>query len=235
MALGMGNYGRKGLFGKLVSPAPHEAQPMEQSMAAPMEQPQQQPKKPGFLGEGGAGRAIAGVLGDTLLQYNGMAPMYAPTMLQQQESEAKARQAQLQRAQDLADFETKEQIKSRYEGPPSIIQNADAIGAELGPEARQDYLRNYGRAPQQPNVVNIPGLGSFYGTPEEVTAAIAAARGGGRPAGASIAPGAVEDGFRFKGGDPKDQRNWEPVAGGPTQPASGNFPRVGPDFLNGLS
>lgn len=37
-------------------------------------------------------------------------------------------------------------------------------------------------------------------------------------------PGHVEDGYRFKGGNPADPNAWEPVsAGGPTQPASGGF------------
>lgn len=36
-------------------------------------------------------------------------------------------------------------------------------------------------------------------------------------------PGTVEGGYRFKGGDPSRQENWEPVAGGPTPQASGNF------------
>lgn len=36
--------------------------------------------------------------------------------------------------------------------------------------------------------------------------------------------GAVEDGYRFKGGNPSDPNAWEPVSqGGPTQPASGGF------------
>jgi hypothetical protein len=35
--------------------------------------------------------------------------------------------------------------------------------------------------------------------------------GGGGGSGAAPKPGAVEDGYRFKGGDPADQKNWEPV------------------------
>lgn len=35
-------------------------------------------KKPAFFGEGGAGRNIAGHIGDALLQYSGMRPIYGP-------------------------------------------------------------------------------------------------------------------------------------------------------------
>ncbi len=49
-------------------------------------------------------------------------------------------------------------------------------------------------------------------------------QGGAAPTGGGPQPGTIEDGHRFKGGDPADENNWEPAAGGPTQPASGGFP-----------
>lgn len=36
-------------------------------------------------------------------------------------------------------------------------------------------------------------------------------------------PGAIEDGYRFKGGNPADPNSWEPVQGGQTPRASGGF------------
>lgn len=48
--------------------------------------------------------------------------------------------------------------------------------------------------------------------------------GGGQPQ-AGPAPGTVEDGYRFKGGNPADPNAWEPVGqGGPTLSASAGFP-----------
>jgi hypothetical protein len=53
---------------------------------------------------------------------------------------------------------------------------------------------------------------------------------GSHPIGAQVQqggpqPGMVEDGYRFKGGDPADPNSWEPVNGGQTPQASGGFPR----------
>ncbi len=41
--------------------------------------------------------------------------------------------------------------------------------------------------------------------------------------GATVQPGQVEDGYRFKGGNPADQNAWEPVGQGGQTPASGGF------------
>lgn len=52
---------------------------------------------------------------------------------------------------------------------------------------------------------------------------------GGQQTGAPVAqgggpqPGTIEEGYRFKGGDPARPENWEPVEGGPTPQASGTF------------
>lgn len=49
--------------------------------------------------------------------------------------------------------------------------------------------------------------------------------GGQQPQQAGPQPGAVEDGYRFRGGNPADPSAWEPVGqGGPTQSASAGFP-----------
>ncbi len=59
-----------------------DAMPNPSAMPIGIEQ-MQQPKKPGFFGQGGVGRAIAGTIGDFLLQQSGMQPIYGPTVLQQ--------------------------------------------------------------------------------------------------------------------------------------------------------
>lgn len=137
----------KGLFGKMIDRQPyatpgfgdgvirHTAQERVDHQPAP------EPQKPGFLGKGGTGRAIAGTIGDYLMQRQGMDPVYAPTMMMQQQQEAAARQAQLQRAQEMADFEAKEGIKAKYETrkPTSLQQNYEWL-LENQPEAAASYL-----------------------------------------------------------------------------------------------
>lgn len=61
--------------------------------AAPM-----QPSRPSFFGDGGAGRAIVGTIGDSLLTLSGGRPVYAPAMAEQRA----ARNAQLQQAAEWA-------------------------------------------------------------------------------------------------------------------------------------
>lgn len=57
------------------------------------------PRKGGFFAQGGAGRAIAGTIGDVLLQRGGLAPIYAPTMRAQQQARLAEQDAQRERAE----------------------------------------------------------------------------------------------------------------------------------------
>jgi hypothetical protein len=53
--------------------------------------------------------------------------------------------------------------------------------------------------------------------------AVASFGGQQSPQAGGPKPGDVEDGYRFKGGDPADPNSWE-AAGGPTRAGSGGFP-----------
>ena len=75
------------------------------------------PKKTGLFGKGGVGRAIAGTIGDFLMQRSGMAPVYAPTMMQQRQEAAQAAAEQRKYSMDLAMHDAKKQIDKRYDTP----------------------------------------------------------------------------------------------------------------------
>jgi hypothetical protein len=114
--------GAKGLFGKSMMPGQMQpAYSMPQNMAAQdganlgMASPQK--RGGGFFGQGGAGRAIAGSIGDALLQQSGMAPIYAPQMQFQQAMAARQAEEQRSRAADLADYRTKLGIEAEVKGP----------------------------------------------------------------------------------------------------------------------
>ena len=112
---------------------------------APQMLPPQQQEKPKFFGEGGAGRAIAGSIGDALLHMNGMKPIYAQTVAAQRELQM--REAERQR--DNEDWFRREQWKLQNQ-PPKIndterdfewykgLSDADrAIYHQMKPEYRQ--------------------------------------------------------------------------------------------------
>lgn len=114
------SFQRQGIFGR--------RNPMDMPQAMPQETPQAMPigvgqitKKPGFFGQGGAGRAIAGTIGDFLLQQSGMDPVYLPNILQQRDAEERARMAQQQRMQGREDKQWEWQNK------PKEAPNNDTI------------------------------------------------------------------------------------------------------------
>lgn len=101
--------------------------------------------KPKFFGQGGAGRAIAGTIGDYLLQQSGMQPIYGPTVLQQRDAEERARMAQQQRMQKREDMQWEWQNKPK--DSPQLTEYERIVRASGLPEAEQlkllqDYARN---------------------------------------------------------------------------------------------
>lgn len=83
----------------------------------------------------------------------------------------------------------------------------------VDPKAADEFLHN--KTQGAPLIANN-GDGTFTIIPRNT---IAPQSSGGAPS-----VGAVEDGYRFKGGDPAKQENWEPVQGGQTAQPSGGFP-----------
>jgi hypothetical protein len=87
-------------------------------------------------------------------------------------------------------------IRSKLSGAgqsePNFVRELDALG--IDPHSRQALELYYGRNSPAGYLLKPPS-----GTPQ-----------------AGPTPGTVEDGYRFKGGDPGKQENWEPVGGGAT-------------------
>jgi hypothetical protein len=97
---------------------------------------------------------------------------------------------------------------------PSAMEKDYRFLTDLNPQFAEQYIENKVNPSQWVPVTGADGSVTLYPVPKN------AAIGGGGPQ-----PGAVEDGYRFKGGNPGDPASWEPVGGGgPTQPASGRFP-----------
>lgn len=168
---------------------------------------------------GGNGRAIAGLLGDAISRLSGGEAMYVPMMLQQRQQEQVAQQRRQEREQERADNWTDWQAREQWQLDHPAPRQPDAFdtairNAGIDPNSEQGRALYRQRADALANPLQyLPnGDGTFTVVP----------RGGtppqGQPSGPQ--PGTEVGGFRFRGGNPNDRANWEPVGG---QPA-GNGP-----------
>lgn len=168
----------------------------------------------GMFGGGSPLRGIAGAIGDFLLQRNGMAPLYAPQMFQRQRQEYEEQQYQRHRADQFDDWKAQQQWQLDHPSPVNndTVNDYNFISGKLGEEAANQWLKNMG----DPIVTTtLPGNRVYSGPRSQLGSALGAQ---------GPQPGHVEDGFRFKGGNPADPNAWEQV-GGPSLNSSGGFPR----------
>jgi len=96
----------------------------------------------GFFGEGGTGRALAGYIGDALLQMNGMNPIYQPAMNERRQMEQQMQMQAQQRQNDWQDWVA----KKKWERDNPVPVNNDTINdfnwyKSLSPEDRALYDR----------------------------------------------------------------------------------------------
>lgn len=130
------------------------------------------PTKPKFFGEGGTGRAIAGYIGDALLQQSGMQPIYQPAVRDQREAMARAEE---QRRKALEPFKLNDSIvqadgmggyKLVYQAPetqkPTALQQNYEYLKGLNPDLAEQFIRN--EAEGSP-VVASNGDGTFTVVP----------------------------------------------------------------------
>lgn len=205
------------------------SQPQASAMMQPVAMPQPLPPVPtGFNKPGGLAERL-GALGGVFLNAGGMPnnALQEFHALQQhrQDLALKAQQdaAKMYQPQDIGGSLVRlnpqtGKYEAVYTPDPKPVNNDTAndyeyIKAHLGPEAADSYLRNIAAGPPMA-VDNGDGTKTIY------------PRGafGGAPAAGGPAPGMIKNGYRFKGGNPKDQNAWEPI-GGATPSASGGFRR----------
>lgn len=188
----------------------------------PFDMPDMMKPKAGMFGagKGNIGEAISAAILGALASRNNPGAAVGLQMLHQRRNLAQQQElAAQERENNFQDFVRREAYKAANPGPVNNDTANDYrfIAEKLGPDAANEWLRNQG----DPLVtVNLPGNRVYSGPRSQLGGAL------GAPA-PQIQAGHIEDGFRFKGGNPGDPNAWEPVNGGPTLPASGGFQSAG--------
>jgi hypothetical protein len=183
--------------------------------------------KPGFFGQGGAGRGIAGAIGDYLLQMNHMQPIYAPARAEQSAFDRGEQQWQKHHQTDVADQMRLLDYK-RANPDDELSQRLNQAGI-TDPTERASYARKLlERSTTDDPIVTLTLPGDhIYSGPRS---GLATALTGAAPASPlsdnvptvtnSAGYDALPPGARFKSPDGHIR-----VKGGQTPPASGNFSR----------
>lgn len=165
------------------------------NVALPAGQP-----KPHFFGQGGGGRAIAGAIGDYLLQMNHMDPIYAKAMAEQSALERGDQQYQLHRRDANDDWLSHQQYEDAHRQPTGY-------GGQLAEAGYAPGTSDYSRRMQ----AHVNGDDAFITVP--------------LPDGRTFSGSRADYLKLFGGGNAPSGPTGPltPIAGGPTPQASGNF------------
>lgn len=158
---------------------------------------------PSFFGAGGTGRNIAGIIGDALLSASGRGPIYAPLRAQAAQSQRDARRQgyEFQRQLALAQFKNANPEPSATEKTYQFLMQRDPSGA-LARQYVQGVANPLTAIQTEDPTTGAKGL-TFVPRGGPIGAAPAA-----KPAPQI---GAVEQGYRFMGGDPSSPSSWQKV------------------------
>lgn len=138
----MGMFGsplnKKPMFGQVLGMdmMQNAVQPNAMRQPVPQMQPMMEPEKPKFFGEGGVGRAIAGTIGDFLMQNAGMTPTYAAQQQHERALQQRMQEADLTRQQEREDFIWKQQ--NERPTPTAMERNLE-VYSKWTPEQRRLY------------------------------------------------------------------------------------------------
>lgn len=103
----------------------------------------------GMFAEGGTGRAIAGMIGDFLLQNAGMKPVYQPTMLEKQKLAQQEAQYQRQRQDQNTDWLAHQEYEAAHRPPDELTRLMQAAG--IDPSSEQAKAMFLGAAQNKAN------------------------------------------------------------------------------------
>lgn len=142
----------------------------------------QQERKPGFFAQGGVGRAIAGYLGDALLQQADMDPIYAPSMMMQRKAELMSAQAEAERRAKFDDWRQQYDYERSNPKPSTNDTVADYtfMTQTLGKDAADKWLARRG----DPFINTTLPNGQFYSGPQSGLETALRSMGQGAPQGA---------------------------------------------------
>ena len=139
--------------------------------------------KPAFFGEGGTGRNIAGLIGDALMQYGGLRPIYQPAQQMRQKAMLQAQADQQKRAADFTDWQQRFDYQRANPAPVNndTVNDYNFRVQTLGKAAADEWLKS---ASDPIVTVTLPGNRVYSGP----RSGLAAALGGGGGSNVPAAP-----------------------------------------------